>query len=115
MADEDVSRVLRETEGIIEPSILIREITFRPEDIPDVEVTVRILLDPTRTRDQYRFELSHYVHSPSQLGPYVPSGPFYGTEALAIDRGIRAITDWIATGKRDGHPPKPNWLKPASD
>jgi len=111
--DDELQRVLQNAAGLLEASVLVREVTFRPEDIPDVKVTVRIWFDAGHQRQPYRFELSHHAQSPSQASPYV-SSPYYETEALALQRGISAITDWIEQGKRNGHSPESNWLKPSA-
>ncbi len=109
--DEDIVNELRQSDAIFEGSILVREVTFRPAEIPDVKVTIQIWYDPDR-RDAYRFDLSHYAHTPEQAGPYIPSGPWYPTEALALHRGISAITDWIGAAKAKGHSPHVTWLRP---
>ena len=114
MAFDDTTEVLKRHNETLEQCILVREVKLRLRSIESVQITIRIWFD-IEQRDQYRFDLSHYVHSPVQAGPYIPSAPWCPTEALALEGGIEALTNWVESGQKEGHEPSPSWLIPAHD
>lgn len=90
--------------------MLEQEAGFCHPDIPDVRITARVWWHRDRGEDPYRFEPTHYAHTPEQVRPYVPSSPFARTNALAVERGIAAIMDQIERAKRAGHAPDASLL-----
>ncbi|GKW33876.1 MULTISPECIES: hypothetical protein [Pectobacterium] len=99
-----------DSEGILEYSEKDENTyVFSLKDIP-VEITVRL----TKTEsNSYRFELSHYIHTPEQLGPYRPSRSGGDDREYALYRAVTAITFYydLAIGK--GHKPSAEWIVPA--
>ncbi|MGD0992874.1 MAG: hypothetical protein ABR998_10420 [Gemmatimonadales bacterium] len=111
--NEEILGVLRENDSILEPAILVRDVTFRLARIESVPIRVRVWFDALNARDPYRFELSHYAHTPTQADSYVPSAPYEDSEERALRRAIRTLVDWVEGAERQGHTPDPSWLVPA--
>lgn len=91
-------------------SILERVVSFVHPDIPRIRVTIEVWWHRDRSKSPYRFELSHYVQTPEQVRPYVPSEPYAPTEVKAVERAIAAIMDQVERAKRAGLAPDPSWL-----
>ena len=94
----------------IDYCVLEREIGFQHPDIPEVRIMVQVWWHRDLEPEPYRFELSHYVHTPEQVRPYVPSSPYARTAVAAVERAIAAIMDQIERAKRAGHSPDPSWF-----
>ena len=112
--DDECLRVLNELDGWFEPAVLIREYSVRLTEIPSVALGIRIYYDADRERDPYRFDLSHLAATPTQAGPYLPSGPWRASEAGALRAGLEAVTKWVKIAVREGHAPSERWLRPSS-
>lgn len=113
--NHDAVDVLLKNDVIFEASVLVNTYRFHLKEIQFPAITIRIWLDPWQSNGHFRFQLSHYAATPAQAGPYTPSAPWSETEEAALDRGIRAITDWVNQAIRAGHKPSSTWLRPASN
>jgi hypothetical protein len=101
-------------ELLSEQSVLVNEYSFFLGDIT-ARIKVRIYYDAYRERDPYRFSLSHYIKTPMQAGPYIPSTPWTGSEATALGRGLDSLTRQYNHAVENGHIPSETWLVKASD
>jgi hypothetical protein len=81
-----------------ESSVLVRELKFFLDlgqgCAPEVKVRIWNKLfhdDPV-----FIYELSHFVHTPTQFGPYEPGEIRFQTELDAIEGALSALTKFIA-------------------
>jgi len=121
MADmEDVEKIAAQfrPDGIDSASITVLEGQFQLEELPGITIRFRIkriLVPQLQAHNRYRFELSHYIHTPEQAGPYIPSGPYYPTVDDAAEKAIYfTIVDWYKEAITKGHTPDESWLVPNS-
>lgn len=112
--DDDILRVVENNKDIYELKKLVNVYEFYLSAFSEpVKVTVEIYHASDMT-NPYQFSLSHYVRTPLQAGPYVPSAPYYASEAIALSQAIEAITSFIKAAVREGHEPRAEWLVPRS-
>lgn len=83
--------------------------SFWLKGIP-VEVSVVLSVNPNR--GGYNFHLSHFIKTPSQIGPYRPSRPWGDDEAYSLHLAITAITQYYSQAVKEGHSPSVEWLVP---
>ena len=106
------------THPTIESLVLIREIKLFlavGQSTPPPEVKVRIWLGTIPKPLPYSFELSHYVKTPIQAGPYI-TGDNFQSELDAIDGALKALTSFYIKALDKGHAPtsSDNWMVPNS-
>lgn len=90
---------------------LVRTAEFRFENIP---VTVKLEVFNTFAEHGpgcfYYVRQSHFIATPVQAGPYIPSGPFFANPEV----GIQTVIDWMLAfyneAIRKGHKPSESWL-----
>jgi hypothetical protein len=58
------------------------------------------------------FEQSHYIHTPMQAEPYIPSYPLGDYEASALQLAVTSLTQYYNDAVRQGHMPSNEWLSP---
>ena len=83
--------------------------SFWLKGIP-VEVSVVLSLNPAK--GGFNFRLSHFIHTPNQIGPYHPSLPWGDDAAYALHRAVDAIASYYKAAVKEGHTPKDSWLVP---
>lgn len=105
-----------ESKFLIEPRKLVAEYEFYLDDI-SVKIGVRIFKDikPNVRSDPYYFSTSHYIHTPEQVGPYTPSGPWTSDPESALHRAVESLASYYREAKEKGHKPSKTWLVPNED
>ena len=105
---------LFDLESLLAPRILIREVEFYLKELV-TRIGVRIWLNPYAVTDPFSFELSHYISTPRQAGPYIPSAPLCPTEEGALERAIKfTLVDCYDEAVDSGCQPTDAWLVPNS-
>ena len=105
------------TNGIESASIVVCEGSFTLEGI-DTEIRFRIHRDITAVMpgEPYGFELSHWIHTPQQAGPYTPSAPWCPSVEWAVRRAVKnTISDHYDEAVNAGREPEDSWLIPNSN
>ena len=111
MITEDIKEAFTSDEHIFQQTVLLREYQFSIKGLSEPDpIKIKIYYDFEYTRGPYRFELSHYIHTPTQMGPYIPSAPNFESESLALEYGISAITEYIGAAIREGHKLDSKWF-----
>ena len=98
--------------SVVELSVLVRMLTFSFPRMEQPRVTVRIWYDRDQIDSPFRYETSHYCHTPLQAGPYISSAPWRSTEEDAIAAAVSSIGTMIASAIEQGYEPDPAWLVP---
>ena len=75
-----------------------------------VEIQVALSVNPER--GGFNFHLSHFIHTPKQIGPYHPSRPWGDDQAYALHLAVTAITQYYKEAIAAGIAPSENWLIP---
>ena len=96
--DEAIERIERTNSGY----------SFWLKGIP-IEVSVVLSINPVR--GGYNFNLSHFIKTPSQAGPYRPGRPWGDDEAYALHLAVTAITQYYNQAVKEGHSPSEEWLR----
>jgi hypothetical protein len=81
---------------------------FRVGDL-QTEVTVELCRSPTT--DETRYELSHAIHTPTQLAPYIQGRTFWDYPAYALHQAVNSLTSYYNAALKAGHKPQEGWLK----
>jgi len=111
MLSQRIEELLLKNEFVSEGRKLVSQYEFLVPQIPDgPKIIIRIYIYPEQRQFRYMFDQSHYAHTPTQVGPYCPSAPFYESEELALDRAISSITMYVQEAIRAGHEPHTSWL-----
>lgn len=84
--------------------------SFWLKGIP-VEISVMLSINPLR--GGFNFKLSHYIKTPSQIGPYRPSRPWGDSKDYALNLAISAITQYYKEAIKEGYVPSNEWLHPS--
>jgi hypothetical protein len=84
-----------ESESLVEPKKLIGEYSFYLKEI-QTKIGVRIYRDlrPPVASDPFYFDTSHAIHTPTQIGPYHPSGPWSGSAESALHRAVESLASY---------------------
>jgi hypothetical protein len=100
-------------EHITKPRKILAEYGFHLDGIP-TQVRVRISqeLKPPIPDCPFHFELSHYIHTPTQAGPYTTSRPWDTTESGALRRAVDCLLSYYKEAIQAGHSPDESWLVP---
>jgi hypothetical protein len=98
-------------EDFYEAKLLAAQYSFRLQEIPGVEIKVNIW----ETKDTYgncnfSFTQSHFLHAPTQAGPYGTSAPFGETVEDALRRALGTFTVFLTSAIKEGHKPSSKWL-----
>jgi len=94
-------------ESIDNPRKLISEYQFRLRDLSPA-ITIR-LYKPVGGKG-IEFEQSHYIKTPTQIGPYITSRKWGDYEAYALHLAITSITQYYKEAVSEGHVPNNSWL-----
>lgn len=99
-------------EYIVDLTVLVSEYTFSLKEIEGTEIKIKIWMHDHSFggTDRYTYTLSHYLHTPVQIGPYQSNAIFCKTEQDALRRAITTITMHYPEAKRAGHSPSSQWL-----
>jgi len=57
-----------------------------------------------------KFWISHAIHTPEQISPYVGSRRFADCPAYALDQAITGLTEYYRIAVEKGHRPAESWL-----
>ena len=63
-----------------------------------IPVQIRVVLSVNPAQGGFNFYLSHFIHTPKQIGPYHPSHPWSDDQAYALRLAVTAITQRKSTG-----------------
>lgn len=80
--------------------------------LKDIDVPIKVMLTVNPASGGYNFHLSHYIHTPNQIGPYRPSRPWGDDKAYALRLAVTAITQYYKEAVKAGHQPSAGWLIP---
>lgn len=97
LQDEAIERTEKTDEGY----------SFWLKGIP---IEIRVVLSINPARGGYNFHLSHFIHTPKQIGPYLPSRPWGDDEAYALRLAVTAITQYYSDAVKAGIAPCSEWL-----
>lgn len=75
-----------------------------------IPTEIQVVLSINPARGGYNFHLSHFIHTPKQIGPYRPSRPWGDDEAYALRLAITAITQHYKDAVNAGLAPSKSWL-----
>ena len=75
-----------------------------------IPTEISILLSINPDRGGYNFHLSHFIHTPRQIGEYRPSRPWGDDEAYALRLAVTAITQYYRDAVNAGMTPSSGWL-----
>lgn len=98
-----------EKDSIFSLKKIIGEYSFRLNEIPDVEVKIKLYKYADNT--DIFFETSHYIHTPTQAGVYITSRNSARTEEIALEMAINTITNYYESAISDGYEPSIDWLQ----
>jgi hypothetical protein len=88
---------------------LVGEYQFRVGDL-ETRIHVRLLEDVRG--NGVHFEQSHFIHTPTQGGPYATSRPWGDDEGYALHQAVTSITLYYRQAVDAGHKPQESWLVP---
>lgn len=97
LEDEAIERTEKTNEGY----------SFWLKGIP-TEIQVVLSINPAR--GGFNFHLSHFIHTPKQIGPYHPGRPWGDDEAYALRLAVTAITQHYNNAVNAGLAPSSDWL-----
>jgi hypothetical protein len=98
-----------EDDAIEKTEISGQEYSFWLKMIP-IEIKVKLSVNPIS--GGFNFDLSHFIHTPKQIGPYRPSRPWGDDQAYALRLAVTAITQYYKQAVDAGLPPSSDWLVP---
>lgn len=59
-----------------------------------VSTEIQVVLSINPLRGGYNFYISHFIHTPKQIGPYHPSRPWGDDAAYALHLAVTTITQY---------------------
>ena len=71
---------------------------------------IRVRLYAHVDRPLIEYDLSHFIHTPIQAGPYQPSTPFGDDEGDALHQAVFGLTHNYNAAVNAGHTPSESWL-----
>ena len=74
----------------------------------NTEITVKLCRSPIDNAT--RFERSHDIHTPTQVGPYHESRLFWDDPAYALHNAVNGVAEYYREATKAGHPPREDWL-----
>jgi hypothetical protein len=114
MSTDDVLEFLAQHHAVSEPAVLVREARlfldvghsrFRPR----IGVKIyKVVLGGGAV--VYQFDVSHHVHTPSQMDAYYPSRTTADSEREAFEHAISTTAVFLKTAIAEGHEPTDRWL-----
>jgi hypothetical protein len=94
-------------ETIKMPFRFISEYRFR---LGELSTVVRVRLFQEMGTERVHFEQSHFIHAPTQAGPYMTSRPWNDDEDAALDQVVRFFEMHYREAVEKGHTPDDSWL-----
>ncbi|HCI9483990.1 hypothetical protein [Raoultella ornithinolytica] len=76
------------------------------------EIKIKIYKSSVIESLPYHFDVSHHVHTPTQISPYYPSRTSAQTEDEAISQAISTTTSFLKSALAQGLEPDDTWLVP---
>ena len=78
----------------------------------ELSTQIKIVITPRRSGTSYPFQysISHYLHTPIQAGPYMPSSPFSYSAELTLRKAITDLVAFYKSAIHEGHAPDDSWL-----
>ena len=95
--------------GIQSAKRFVSEYRFYLEGIP-VEITIKLY--ESIQGYGYLFKQSHFIHTPSQMGPYKTSEATGLSEEAAVERALETFLLDYNGAIRGGYEPQESWLVP---
>jgi hypothetical protein len=80
--------------------------------VGDLETVITIRLYQDLDGRSVHFRQSHFIHTPTQAGPYRTSRPWNDDEGAALNQAVTSITQYYGEAVKAGHEPKESWLVP---
>ena len=71
---------------------------------------VTIELGRYMVSDETKFQVSHVIMTPVQIGPYHTSLPFADSPVSALNRAVGGLTSFYRQAVEEGHEPSEDWL-----
>jgi hypothetical protein len=106
---EEILKNYPEVEGA---AFVVGEYRFRLKGIA-MTITLRFLKDIET--GIVSFEQSHYIHTPTQMGPYITSRPSNDDETRALNQALFGFRNHYEGAVAAGHVPNDSWLVPNED
>lgn len=95
---------------------LVHEFVFAMEEVPGIPIKVKVWKSSrSYGGDQFTYTVSHYIHTPTQIGPYVPGAPFSDRADRIARKAIRSIVSYYDEAIKTGHTPSAKWFVPNED
>lgn len=104
-------------QGVESASLIVCEGEFRLEEVPGIKIRFRVkrMICPEIPSGRYRFELSHWIQTPEQAGPYIPSAPYFDSVEIAVEHAVEfTIMNYYREAISKGYSPDASWLVPNS-
>lgn len=92
--------------------IFVREVSFR---LGDLRPKIRIRLFRYPGDKEIYFEQSHFLQTPDQTSPVVPSLKSDNNEAYTLTHAVETLTLSYEAALASGHEPYDSWLVPNDD
>jgi hypothetical protein len=73
-------------------------------------ITIRIYKQADM--ENYWFQQSHFIKTPTQMGPYQTNRQYEDSEAYALHRAVHSLTQYYDEAVGQGHTPNDSWLVP---
>ena len=105
--DYEVEEVLSKEDAITDAKYLDVECRFYLGELP-TPVTIKIYKQAGK--EQYYFYQSHWIKTPSQIGPYITSRVWESSRDAALSRAIDSLVSYYESAVDKGDPPDEAWL-----
>lgn len=76
----------------------------------DLKTRITIRLCRFMSSEKTTFEVSHVIHTPTQVDAYRTSLPIAGDPAHALDRAVSGLTSYYKDAVNAGYEPCEGWL-----
>lgn len=104
---EKIDAFLNEDEAVSDWKVVDDGWVFKLKNI-DTEITIILAVNPLR--GGYNFWQSHFIHTPTQIGPYMTSRPWGDDLEYALHLALTSITSYYNQAIKESHYPSPEWL-----
>jgi hypothetical protein len=111
---QEIAEYLSGNPKVIEGYVLVREVkvllSVENEHGYVPTFKIKVYYGPPTGRP-YTYDLSHYVKTPSQIGPYISSHNAFISEIEAIESAINANLSFLKLAIGQGLTPDDSWLQ----
>ncbi|MBY0280000.1 hypothetical protein K2Z84_32085 [Candidatus Binatia bacterium] len=76
----------------------------------ELSTVIRIRLFQEMGTERVHFEQSHFIHAPTQAGPYMTSRPWNDNEDAALNQAVMFFEMHYHEAVEKGHIPDESWL-----